>query len=424
MAGDDDAPGAVVPAKELRCPNCGAPQALRAFTTTRSLACGSCGAVIDTSVEPWKTVQAVEGAYKNLPVWPLGSRGSLDGITWELVGWCERSVSFAGQRFPWEEHLLYNPYEGFRYLVHQAGHFALITPLPGLPTSSSRNASYEGQAFKHFTTGRPTVDHVVGEFPWQMKRGDQVVGSDYVDPPYMLSSEEDCRSDDGGEVVWSRGRYLERSEVVAAFGAPKRSITAPRGVHMVQPNPHRPLLRWLGAAFVVALLGWSLLTLVYLATRSNRPVWTGTVDGEGIAPEIVLQRGRTLELEASAPLDNAWAFVQIVLVGPLETGEKARYGGLECSYYHGVDGGESWSEGSQGTSEVMAGLPAGKYILQLGLDPGSTYKGPVTVRATEDVTLWRFPCCSFFCLGIIPLIVAALAAAFEKRRWAESDHAG
>lgn len=421
MAGDDDAPGAVVPAKELRCPNCGAPQALRAFATTRSLACGSCGAVIDTSQEPWRTVQAVEGAYKSMPVWPLGSRGSLDGITWELVGWCERSVSFAGMRYPWEEHLLYNPYEGFRYLVYQNGHFALITPLPGLPSSSSRNASYEGQAYKHYTTGRPTVDHVLGEFPWQMQRGDQVVGSDYVAPPLMLSSEEA-----DGEVVWSRGRYLERSEVVAAFGAPGRQIPSPRGVHMCQPNPHTPLLKWLGAAFVVALLAWSLLTLVYMASRKNHPVWSGTVESgpEGISPEVTLEKGRTLELEAQAPLDNAWAFVQVVVVGPIGVSEQARYGGLECSYYHGVDGGESWSEGSQGTSEVIAGLPAGTYVLQLSIDPNSTYKGPVSVRATEDVTLWRFPCCSFFCLTLIPLLVAALSAGFEKRRWADSDHAG
>jgi hypothetical protein len=153
-------------------------------------------------------------------------------------------------------------------------------------------------------------------------------------------------------------------------------------------------------------------------------VWSGTVQGaETTSQEIQLDTGRSLELHATAGgVDNSWVFVPVVLVGP-NGAEQARYAGLEVSYYHGVDGGESWSEGSHGTTEVMPGIPSGKYLLQLSIDPQSPYKGPVTVTAREDVTMWRYPCCSVLLLGVVPLLVLILSGQFEKQRWADSDHA-
>ncbi|MCI0440749.1 MAG: hypothetical protein L0177_16710, partial [Chloroflexi bacterium] len=69
----------------LRCPNCGAPWTRRGFATTKTFACEHCGAVIEDAHGKWLVAQQVEGAYEALPRWPLGTRGKLDGTTWELI---------------------------------------------------------------------------------------------------------------------------------------------------------------------------------------------------------------------------------------------------------------------------------------------------------------------------------------------------
>ena len=81
------------------------------------------------------------------------------------------------------------------------------------------------------------------------------------------------------------------------------------------------------------------------------------------------------------------------------------------------------TKADQVLSEVIPGIPSGKYVLQLSIDPQSPYKGPVSVTAREDVTMWRYPCCSVLLLGVVPLLVLILSGQFEKQRWADSDHA-
>ncbi|MCW8141455.1 MAG: DUF4178 domain-containing protein [Planctomycetota bacterium] len=411
MAGEPEP--AVVPARELRCPNCGAPWTLRGFNTTRTLGCEHCGSVIDTSGEHWQLVEKVEGAYNARPRFALGTRGELMGVKWEVIGWCSRYVRAYGQKFTWEEHLLYNPYEGFRYLVYQDGHFVFVTPLPGVATSRPMAAAYEDKTYKHFSTGKAIVEEVLGEFPWEVRRGDTAKTDDYVAPPLILSKEETAE-----EVTWSRGEYVEPDVVLKAFGKPARAVSQRKGVHACQPNPHRPMIDWMLKATGAALVLWALVSFIYMASNRSVPVWSGAVPADGHAQEIVLTRGGTVEVSAEAPCDNAWVFLNAMLVGPQGVSEEAQYAGLEVEYYHGPD----WTEGSRSTSTLVGGIAPGRYLLQVTHHPESTYKGDVAVHVREDVTAFRYVCCSFFLFLIVPIVAAIKTATFEQRRWAESDH--
>jgi hypothetical protein len=95
--------------------------------------------------------------------------------------------------------------------------------------------------------------------------------------------------------------------------------------------------------------------------------------------------------------------------------------GLEVSYYHGVDDGESWSEGRPYNSVVVPSVPPGRYYLRVETE---AYSLPLSLRVTirRDVMLWRIPL-----LGLL-LLLPPLAwcwlrrETFENERWAESDH--
>ena len=423
MAGSGTAEVARVPVEALRCPNCGAPWTRRGFATTKSFACEHCGAIIEDARGKWLVAQRVEGAYEALPRWPLGTRGNLDGVTWELIGWMRRAAIVAGRRYPWEEHLLYNPYEGFRYLIHQDGHWALVAPLSGAPHVGPRTAVHGGATYRHFSTAEAVVEQVVGEFPWEVRRGDTVTASDYVDPPRILSSEES-----EGEVAWSRGRYLQVDEVAKAFG-PARNQRRPKGIHPCQPNPDAALARWMGAALAAGLLAWLLFTALYFTTRSSRLVWSGSAGPEEGSVELELERAAllggegTVEVRGSAPVSNSWTYLSMMLVGPIGVSEVGREVGLEVSYYHGVDSDGSWSEGSQSSTEVLGQVPPGKYVLQWRVDPAAPYKGPVALEVRRDVGLWRYPVCTFLLLLVVPGFVLLKSHLFEKQRWSESDHA-
>src|SRR5690606_23665162 len=72
----------------------------------------------------------------------------------------------------------------------------------------------------------------------------------------------------------------------------------------------------------------------------------------------------TLAFELSAEgMNNSWAYAEILLVDA--DSEEALALGLEVDFYSGVEGGESWTEGSTTKTQVVGGVDGGKYILQV-----------------------------------------------------------
>jgi hypothetical protein len=422
-----------VPAKAVQCAACGAPFTLRGFATTRTVACEYCGSLFDTSKPEWQLVEKVERRRAEAPLWPLGTRARWEGHRFDLVGWMRRYVSVDGHRYHWEEHLFFSPFHGFRYLLYQDGHFTLATPLPGVPqivsTLPTRCARYEGVAARHFTTGEAIVEDVIGEFPWRVARGDRATATDYVAPPFVLSEEKDA-----GESVWSRGVYMTQAEVFAAVANPRRFVSSPRGVAPNQPNPG-DAARWAKPATLVALALWALLSLVYVFRCSGAIVLDATVHSKGAVAAVgtetepaalvfpfQLASSRSpanVEVTVLAPVDNNWAFCACALVDTRN--EKAYPFGAEVSYYHGVDDGESWSEGSQETEVLLGGVPDGDFVLEVERDDG--FKGDVRILVRRDVALARYPILALIIIGVFPVILLARSRSFERRRWAESDHA-
>lgn len=393
---------------------------MRGFQNTRTRACDNCGSVFEKAAgDQWDLIQQVEGTFEARPAYALGTRGKLDGVDWEIVGWTERSVTVWHVRYAWEEHLLFNPYEGFRYLMLSDGHWSVVSPLPGVPSTAMDSAVWQGETFKHFQGSEAVVDEVLGEFPWQVRRGDVAEMHDYVAPPLLLSAEASATG--GAEINWSFGRYLTQEEVTAAFGEPTRRIKPQRGIHPAQPNPHSALKGWMLRALAVGFVAWIALTIFYMGTRQDKEVWRGAVDLSGVtATDITLDSFNdpsTLEISASAPqLNNQWIYLDCMFVDPAK--ERASYAGVELEYYSGA----GWSEGSRTGSETVSGVPNGKYVFQIHPHPQAPYKGTTMVRITRDVRLMRYPCCTLFLVFLVPVIVLVRARSFERMRWAESDH--
>lgn len=409
----------------LSCPNCAGPLEIRAPDQTRRVACPYCGSLLDATKD-----LAVLQAMSEVPVQPkipLGTKGTLEGVEWTVIGFMERSVTVEGVRYPWQEYLLYEPKNGFRWLVEARGHWSFVAPAhAGDVEEVGHNACrHRDRTFKHFQGGFAQVDHVVGEFYWAVARGDQTQSHDFISPPHMLSSERD-----ESEVNWSFGSYQTPDGVWKAFrlvGGPPR----PEGIAPHQPSPYAGRV---GPIWSTALLAMGLLFVVYLVflfggarTVHKQSVSIPPTAASG-APESALftdrffiERAGNVEVRVRAPVSNSWLYLDGALINE-ETGAVDEFD-LEVSYYSGRDSDGTWSEGGQEARRYLAAVPPGRYVLRLAPQwqarpPVSGYELQVRSRvprlyqavlATLALLLW-------------PILASWRAFRFEAERWSESDH--
>lgn len=410
----------------FNCPVCAAPIALRAGQHTASVACPACGTVVSPRDANLRVVQEASARQEHAPRIPLGSRGTLDGVAWDVIGFQYRTITVEDEHYGWDEYLLLNPLRGFRYLSEYQGHWNLIRPLTALPEGDRIGvAEHDGREFNRFQSALATTRVVHGEFPWRVRAGDAVETTDFVAPPFMLSSERE-----GDEETWSLGRYTPGEVIWSAFSLPG---TAPEaiGVFANQPSPYegRPRRYW--TVFGLLALLWMALVVGRFVAADRTVVFAGNYSfSKGTPPtgtafvtpqfEIPGEMAN-VEVRTRAPsLANDWLSLAMALVN-VETGTALDFG-TELSYYSGVEDGERWSEGSREATLVLPSVPGGQYILRVepaGADSGRP--AAYDVRLRRDVPRVLYPLLALGLLVIPPLLASMAAAGFERQRWAESD---
>lgn len=413
--------------KSFNCPSCGAPQQIRA-QGSEALACGSCGAVIDVSNDNFRLLSEYRGKLiAHTPLLPLGSRGRLRGADYDVVGFMRRRASVDNEIYEWSEYLLYSEQENFRWLSEYQGHWNFIKPTTHTPAIASAltkpKARFLGREFMHFQTATATVSYVVGEFYWRVQVGESAEVMDFVAPPLMLSREET-----GKEISWSLGEYIEPDEIIAAF-KPETALPRPVGVYANQPSPYSDAAKRYWKAFAMFAQLAMLIQIGFILGSQSSTVYQKRLDfspeNRAFITEPFQVQGRpsNLVVENRTNLDNNWLYLDMTLV---ETGTGTSYHmGREISYYHGYDGGESWSEGNARDEAVLSEIPAGNYLLEIDAELPSGWNASSTdqIRVRRDVPGWTNFFLTLFGLMIFPIITWWRSHSFETRRWAESDYA-
>jgi hypothetical protein len=239
----------------------------------------------------------------------------------------------------------------------------------------------------------------------------------------MLSGE-----DTAGETAWSIAEYVPAQSIWKTFslpGAPR----APVGVFACQPSPHTGRTRRYGKVFWILTALFTVLALGRCTTAKMERVFSESYtfvpglpeDSTSVdaGPIVLTGRPAPLEVAVSTDLDNAWAFFSFALVNE-ETGRRLEFA-REISRYHGVEGGESWSEGSSSEEVRLPAVPAGRYRLQI--DPEAEVPVSYRVALTHDVPGTGMFIVAFLLLLAPALLVGISAAGFETQRWADSDYA-
>lgn len=221
--------------KTFSCPGCGGTVEIRAEGRSLAVVCGSCFSVLDANSPQHEILSKFSArAKKYLPLIPLGTRATFRDIKWECIGFMVRSDKSG--IYSWDEYLLYNPQQGFRWLAVQNGHFLFVTPLKAPPVMHASELSinpfqYKKESFQKYTDESAVVQFVLGEFYWAVDVGERTRTVDFIRPPAMLSFEISS-----SELVASISEYCDGDEVCKAFGIKDR--LRPFGVAPAQANPY------------------------------------------------------------------------------------------------------------------------------------------------------------------------------------------
>lgn len=416
-----------VQARAFNCPHCASPLTIHS-AAIESVVCDSCGSTIGIDNENVQLLAHAAQALRETPWLPLGSKGTLHGVAWEVIGFLRRKTTCDGVDYPWSEYLLFNAEQGFAWLTEYQGHWNYARTLSNPPSVSRGVLKFqrEGQEFKLFSSGKAEITYVVGEFYWRVAVGETCTVDDYIAPPLMLSREVTAK-----EASWSQGEYLDAEELRAAF-----KLTVPPikqvGVYANQPNllaeRHRGVCRlfWkLAALATVVQLLFVFLFASHLVLRQRMVLSPFAEDTTLTSQEFALKsRARALLVRHSTDVDNNWLALTTTLVEK-STGEAFR-GVQEISHYKGVDDGESWSEGSKDDAIVFKDIPAGNYYLAVEYELGTDKRAAVsdTVEVVRNPAGWSNYVLVLIFLVVFPLFSRWRRNAFEAKRWSESDLGG
>ncbi|UZK65419.1 DUF4178 domain-containing protein [Sphingomonas sp. M1-B02] len=434
MPADPDIQPQPAPAiRTLNCPSCGGTVELRAAGYTVHVACQYCGSILDVADPHVKLITQYHEMNLSLEI-PLGTRGTLKGVEWEAIGYLSRSEN---GNYGWEEYLLFNPYQGYRWLVKVRGGWSFGTILTRMPKWRTYDTySLDDGYYTRFFLGEARVDRVIGEFYWRVAVGETVKTGDWVRPGFMLSREENDR-----EVSWTLNEWLPRREMARAFGIGPELRAWP-------PLPHEPSKwgEWLGTATKIAVV--AALFLVVLAFAFGGSSWTDAghfpVDAYGkeqsatLGPITFPNRYQYVEISADVPrLEDGWVDLDYTLVNRATQQVYEAYGTAER--YSGADTDGPWTEGGRRSQISIASVPAGTYDLiveykgnrwsQSGMafpDGGwmEPTNEPVVHVEVRHGTLYASNILIALLLISLPWLGALLMhLAFEKARKAESDFA-
>jgi hypothetical protein len=130
----------------------------------------------------------------------------------------------------------------------------MVRPATGAPVvaGNTQSASYLGMRYDLKESYNAETNYVVGEFYWQVSRGQKTVNRDYASGKSLLSMEQTPQ-----ELTWSVGSKMESAVVAKAFGLEgskellERSDVGPfvpAKSHLARPE------FWIFVLFVIVIL--------------------------------------------------------------------------------------------------------------------------------------------------------------------------
>ena len=442
-------------ARSFKCPSCGASHELRSGKIARSYVCEYCGTCADLSNDSVKLLfQYQTKLSANAMRIPLGAEAVFEGVKWIVIGAQKKYSQDDGLKEYWEEYLLYNDLQGYRYLEYNDDSWSLnyiIHNVPYIESGSHRcfvapniksdSITYENVTYKHYSSYVGHVEAVIGEFPYLVVKNEVSKMADYIAPPYGLCSEEN-----GEGLFWSKSVYVSPQEIAEAFHNPDYNQVSNK-IGLLEPSRVKTKLYHSLTNF--ALVSVLMLVFVLLAlcrdskvadfnARVYRDRDSSFISEEFEVPGHFGNLGLTYKFYCQP---TVWVEYNTTLVN-VKTNQARVFEAV----------GDYWSEegktgGTNPVSVSIPSVPGGRYCLRItprigfGNDEvGTIFTNNTTSRYTNnnniaepsilsyDVTVrrnvpfWKFWLIIEVILAITPIWYTFSYFSEYTERWSDSDH--
>ena len=410
--------------KPLKCGNCGASLEI-ASEHTELVVCRYCGSHLDVGAEEQKVLGVGGGQRWEFPL-ELGATYRHKTVPYEVIArlaWIEDNDPSELTR----AYLLYHPVHGTMWLSEYHGHWDLSWRSHVMPKTEAFGRrrgdtieTYDNRRWVCQGSGVYELAYVDGALPWLAQVGDRQEYAEFVEASGAGERYEVERT--GAEVEFGRGMILDPRQVQAATGV--RQLPAAGVVDENAALKARAFRR----ATMVALILLLINTVACLAARMSgtrvleQTFAPGELVGEALSePFPVAKDGDLVRVKLKAPLNNSWMAVSLALVQGddtvLHTAES------DMQYYHGVDGGESWSEGSRSKSVHFRVESAGTYrlLMQATGNRGSANSPETPGEALRVTVIDGARMSRYFVMMMIASAVVLVITGLAYGAWKSED---
>ena len=360
----------MIAARSATCPACGGTIAIKAAGYSVSVACQYCGSVLDVANPDVKVIEEYHLAAMTLAI-PLGTRGVMYGIAWEVIGYLGRTDGDES----WDEYLLFNPYAGYRWLSCGDGEWQFGTMLSDEPEGDAGSVAWRGQRFTRDCDPAPTTsERVVGEFYWRIRAGDVVQATTYSGGGQILSVEWSADEtnwtalvDVPGAVVSAAFGVADRGGSTVHSGAEARAALADGmgAMRAMVPSDFGRMAKIAAATCVLMLVVMIVFGLGTSSTHNRLEVPVDGPERNLTVGSITVTRPYQFVTVTARTSDftNRWVDLDYSLVNK-QTQQAIEASGT-VEYYKGRDSDGDWTEGSHSTTTKFAGVPRGAYDIVL-----------------------------------------------------------
>lgn len=411
------------------CNSCGFENKISVYPYSQSWSCTKCAAqyyLFNGGIIPSGNDTRDNNLFDN--DLDIGSSIEIKGYVYKVIGFVVKKEIQYNDAY-WKEYVLYNSYKGFGFLNESEGHWIFVTEMGNTPSVKMPHYTtfeYEGNTFNLYNRYTFKIVYAKGEFPANIFNDEFQMGAvDYIAPPYLLNFEKSKKEG----IAWYWGEHINANDIQKQI---TRDLPAKYGVGSVEPKGSYDITLFIKATLIGALFLLGIHLLVGFSNREKTLINQGftLVDSLGqqtyVTDEFELEKWQSnLQFDIYAPVDNSWFELQATLVNKATGDEYAIEQGVE--YYHGVEEGESWSEGAKDETTYLSSIPAGRYFLKLHgqkdrstLDAWGGGLNFFTVRVTNDVPMLRNFWLLLLILIIWPLYKIYTVNRNEKLRWKNS----
>jgi Zn finger protein HypA/HybF involved in hydrogenase expression len=378
-----------LPKQSVVCPACSAAVSY-ASPDCGSRVCDYCGTQIamqggETSIIG--EIRKAEEQQKSRSAWPLGTSMRINGEEFTLVGYMEQEEHDEGEVYKSLDYLFYGEKWGYRWLTEYDGQYSIEEKLKKPPMVSWKSLDNGQENLKVDYAGKKwtsedgvceaQITWLEGEFPWVAQKGDKVRYAEFELANRSLVCEYS-----GQEVEWSTFRSMPRSEVAGLLRTDPSKLALSRSEKHQKGMKGGLIARLLFILLVIAGMIFSAFQKkeIFDTTLS----YDEYVKGVEIKPLLLGPSGHAYGIKLYSNIDNTWIATELELRDSTNT--PVFRATPQLSYYSGVDGGESWSEGSQDETTLLRVSTAGKYSLFVRGE--AEYKDIYSLRVTIYQDFW------------------------------------